>query len=144
MIVDSENRVTEISKVCSISDAIGESVGIEKMDAAYSEALFSEQEQYQAIERDAGRRLVGLGTQAEPESLMARAGMWMGMQMKTFTDTSTAHLANLLIQGSTMGVTELTRSRNEHGEADAESVALCDRLIKAQQDAIERAKGFLV
>ena len=42
VIVDSENRVTEISKVCSISDAIGESVGIEKMDAAYSEALFSE------------------------------------------------------------------------------------------------------
>ncbi len=113
-------------------------------DTAFREALFSEQEQYQAIERDAGRRLVGLGTQAEPESLMARAGMWMGMQMKTFTDTSTAHLANLLIQGSTMGVTELTRSRNEHGEADAESVALCDRLIKAQQDAIERAKGFLV
>jgi len=42
VIVDSENRVTEISKVCSISDAIGESVGIEKMDAAYSKALFSE------------------------------------------------------------------------------------------------------
>ena len=42
VIVDQDNRVTEISKVCAISDAIGESVGIEKMDAAYSEALFSE------------------------------------------------------------------------------------------------------
>lgn len=112
-------------------------------DTAFREALFDGQAQYQAIERDAGRRLVGMGSQAEPESLMARAGMWMGMHMKTFTDTSTAHLANLLIQGNTMGITELTRSRNEHGEADAESAALCDRLIKAQQDAIERAKGFL-
>ena len=112
-------------------------------DTAFREALFDEQAQYQTIERDAGRRLVGMGSQAEPESLMARAGMWMGMRMKTFTDTSTAHLANLLIQGNTMGITELTRSRNEHGEADAESAALCDRLIKAQQDAIERAKGFL-
>ena len=36
-------------------------------DTAFREALFSEQEQYQAIERDAGRRLVDLGTQAEPE-----------------------------------------------------------------------------
>ena len=112
-------------------------------DTAFREALFDGQAQYQAIERDAGRRRVGMGSQAEPESLMARAGMWMGMRMKTFTDTSTAHLANLLIQGNTMGITELTRSRNEHGEADAESAALCDRLIKAQQDAIERAKGFL-
>ena len=113
-------------------------------DTAFREALFDEQAQYQAIERDAGRRLVGMGSQAEPESLMARAGMKMGIGMQTLTDTSTAHLANLLIQGSTMGVTELTRSRNEHGDADQESVSLCDRLIKAQQDAIERAKGFLI
>jgi len=34
--------VVEISKVCSIADAVGESVGIEKMDAVYSEALFAE------------------------------------------------------------------------------------------------------
>jgi choline kinase len=45
VIVDADNRVKEISKVCSISDAIGESVGIEKMDAAYSEALFRELDQ---------------------------------------------------------------------------------------------------
>ena len=33
VIVDEQNRVVEISKVCSIADAVGESVGIEKMDA---------------------------------------------------------------------------------------------------------------
>ena len=42
VIVDEQNRVVEISKVCSIADAVGESVGIEKMDAEYSEALFAE------------------------------------------------------------------------------------------------------
>ena len=42
VIVDEQNRVVEISKVCSIADAVGESVGIEKMDAVYSEALFAE------------------------------------------------------------------------------------------------------
>ena len=42
MIVDSNNQVVEISKVCSPSEAIGESVGIEKMEADYSEALFAE------------------------------------------------------------------------------------------------------
>lgn len=44
VIVDSQNRVTEISKVCSIEQAIGESVGIEKMEAPYSAALFRELE----------------------------------------------------------------------------------------------------
>lgn len=42
VIVDGQSRVVEISKVCSIADAVGESVGIEKMDAVYSEALFAE------------------------------------------------------------------------------------------------------
>lgn len=44
VIVDNENHVQEISKVCSIEQAIGESVGIEKMTADYSTALFSELE----------------------------------------------------------------------------------------------------
>ena len=50
VIVDTEGRITEISKVCSIQDAIGESVGIEKMTADYSEALYHELEQM--IERE--------------------------------------------------------------------------------------------
>ena len=45
VIVDDNNRVVEISKVCSIEQAIGESVGIEKMEADYSAALFRELEQ---------------------------------------------------------------------------------------------------
>ena len=50
VITDAEGYVTEISKTCSIEAAIGESVGIEKMDATYSTALFQELEQM--IERE--------------------------------------------------------------------------------------------
>ena len=42
IVVDAEMHITEISKTCRIADAIGESVGIEKMTASYSEALFRE------------------------------------------------------------------------------------------------------
>lgn len=45
VIVDADGHITEISKVCSIQDAIGESVGIEKMTADYSEALYKELDQ---------------------------------------------------------------------------------------------------
>jgi len=50
VIVDAEGRITEISKVCSIQQAIGESVGIERMTATYSEALYHELQQM--IERE--------------------------------------------------------------------------------------------
>ena len=42
IIVDADNRITEINKTCNPALAIGESVGIEKMTAAYSTALYKE------------------------------------------------------------------------------------------------------
>ena len=45
VIVDADGHITEISKICSIQDAIGESVGIEKMTADYSTALYKELDQ---------------------------------------------------------------------------------------------------
>ena len=42
IISDSDRNVLEISKVCSIEKAIGESVGLEKMSASYSTALYAE------------------------------------------------------------------------------------------------------
>ena len=45
IITDGEGRVVELSKTCSISDAIGESVGVERIASDYSTALFRELEQ---------------------------------------------------------------------------------------------------
>ena len=45
VIVDAAGQVVELSKTCSIRDAVGESVGIEKIAADYSAALFRELEQ---------------------------------------------------------------------------------------------------
>ena len=42
IVVDAEERITEISKTCSPKDAIGESVGIEKMTEEYTEAIYQE------------------------------------------------------------------------------------------------------
>ena len=42
IVVDAEGRITEISKTCSPTDAIGESVGIEKMTEEYTEAIYQE------------------------------------------------------------------------------------------------------
>ena len=42
IISDADRNVLEISKVCSIKKAVGESVGLEKMSAKYSAALYKE------------------------------------------------------------------------------------------------------
>lgn len=50
IISDAERNVLEISKVCSIEKAVGESVGLEKMSAGYSAALYKEL--HQMIDRE--------------------------------------------------------------------------------------------
>lgn len=45
VVVDGQMHITEISKTCRPEDAMGESVGIEKITAAYSEALYRELDQ---------------------------------------------------------------------------------------------------
>ena len=45
VVVDDQMRITEISKTCRPEDAMGESVGIEKMTVANSKALFRELDQ---------------------------------------------------------------------------------------------------
>ncbi len=45
VVVDRDMRITEISKTCSPAAAMGESVGIEKITADYSEALHRELDQ---------------------------------------------------------------------------------------------------
>lgn len=45
IISDKNGCVAQISKTCSIAEAIGESMGIEKMTADYSEALYGELKQ---------------------------------------------------------------------------------------------------
>lgn len=42
IVPDAEGRVKEISKTCSIADAAGESIGIERMSASYTQALYRE------------------------------------------------------------------------------------------------------
>ena len=42
IVVDDDFHITEISKTCRVEDAVGESVGIEKMTAEYTEALYQE------------------------------------------------------------------------------------------------------
>lgn len=48
--VDADMNITEISKICSCTEAVGESVGFEKMTKEYTSALFAELDTMMNIE----------------------------------------------------------------------------------------------
>ena len=106
--------------------------------------LSVERERYRAAAREAERALSQSGGVPEPVGMMQRAGMWLGTQMNTLTDTSNAHIAEMVIQGATMGVIEMTRARNSCPDADGRASGIASRFIVMQNDIIDRQKAYLV
>ena len=103
-----------------------------------------EKQGYSEIARNAEQRMYEKGIEPKPEGMMQRMGMWMGMQMNTISDRSNTHLADMLIQGSTMGIVEMTKARNSNPGAADEAKSIAADFITKQQENIDRLKHFLL
>lgn len=112
-------------------------------DMELRKELMLEKQHYAAAARDAEARLCEQGLKPEPKGAMARMGLWMGMQLNTAVDQTSSHIADIVIQGLTMGVIELTKACNSFNEADAEAQGIASNLITKQQESIDRLKPFL-
>lgn len=106
--------------------------------------LASERDYYRDAARDAEEKLGRLGAKFDGKGPIARAGMWAGIRMNTFVDRSSSHLADIVIQGATMGVIDTTKARGEFPDASAEAQEAASDFITRQQEAIERMKDFLM
>ncbi len=105
--------------------------------------LARELEDYTAAQHEGERALVDAGGRAEPSGPMERAGMWMGLEMETLTDRSSAHIAEIAIQGANMGVVEMTKSLNTYAGAEPAARDMAERFVARQNETIERQKQFL-
>jgi len=113
-------------------------------DAKMRDELMTQKQQYESFARDAEKAISDMGHHPHPQGMMARCGMWMGMQMNTMMDKTSTHIAEMLIEGATMGVVEITKAKNTFTEADANAQGIASDMIVKQQEAIERLKGFLL
>lgn len=91
----------------------------------------------QSYAKQRGGHLKGPGTAAlAMSSAMLRA--------QAFWDPSTTKLAEMMIQGSTMGTVEMTRRLHQYsGQADPALLALGRQLLQAEESNIQQMKRFL-
>ena len=112
-------------------------------DAGLRDELMEEKGAYEGFAREAEQALFAAGAEPHAKGPLARAGMWMGIQMNTMTDTTDAHIAEMLIQGAAMGVAGMTRDRNDLPDADKHAHDIAANFITAQEEAMQRLKKFL-
>ena len=84
-----------------------------------------------------------LGGQPENISAMSKISSQMMTTMKTMTDSSVSHIADMMIQGSSMGVTKIIQHKNDYDQSNPRITALADKLLKTEQNNIEELKKFL-
>ena len=67
----------------------------------------------------------------------------MSLRFSTMKDRSVPHLADMLLKGASMGVTDISKKLEECKGADEDSVRLAKRLLKMNNDTIDEMKEFL-
>ena len=73
---------------------------------------------------------------------MNKVMTWYGVNMKTLTDDSTSKIAELLVQGTNMGIIEGRKLLN-HKETDPNVTRIAKEYVTMQEEAIEKLKQFL-
>ncbi len=85
------------------------------------------------------------GDEPHEESPFSKWMAKMGVQMNTMTDSTKSHLAEMMIQGSTMNVTDLLRKMHECEVCDGggEEMSLARELVDFEERNIEKLKEYL-
>ena len=68
---------------------------------------------------------------------------WTGVQFNTMTDKSNSHIAELLIQGNTMGIIEGRKLLNQNPNASLDVQNVLNKFITLQENNVEKLKTFL-
>lgn len=112
-------------------------------DAAFKGLLETQQNEYQKNYDDASKLLGKLGQVPKHANRVAKASSFIGSKVRTLTDTSPSKLAELMIEGSTMGITKLTKEFNQYGGDQQEIKDLALRHLLAEQTNIDQMKQYL-
>ncbi len=73
---------------------------------------------------------------------MNKAMTWYGIEMKTMMDKSTSKIAEILLQGTNMGIIEGRKLLN-HKDTEEQVHKLLQEYVTMQEEAVEKLKQFL-
>ena len=80
--------------------------------------------------------------QPHDTSVLNKARTWYGIEMKTMMDDSTSKIAELLLQGTNMGIIEGRKLLN-HKNSNEEVNSIVQEYVNMQENAVEQLKKFL-
>ena len=114
-------------------------------DGKMREEIKGQHEEYEKISGRAQALAKDKGIDLKEPNAVKKVMMWGSIKMNAFADNSRAHIAEMMLQGTLMGITALRKTETElpPDYADEEVRALLTHYIRVEEDFEKRLKEYL-
>ena len=112
-------------------------------DDRFKQDLKYQYDEYNKILNEVNNELTNYDDFPKELNPMQKAMGWIGVEMNTIADKSNSKIAELMIQGTNMGIIEGVKLLNQNPEADDEVKNVLNEFIKFQEDTVEQLKKYL-
>lgn len=111
----------------------------------FKSALTKQIDGYEKIAARLRTHLNDMGLKAKEENAMVKLWSSVGMAMNTMMDSTDSHIAQLIAEGSTMGITDGIKLLREYENANVseEALGFAREIIKFEEHNLEMAKKFI-
>lgn len=117
-------------------------IGITK-DSEFRKVLARQFAEYQLILDDSEEMLMRLGRVPKRLSGMVRGSVHTSLKLNVTIDSTSSHMAEMVMQGSTIGIIDIIRALNEYNAAAEEVKELGKKLLKTEENNFEEMKAYL-
>lgn len=135
-----ENLYKNVQMALSSLDYVSK----ETDDVRLKEELAHQYEGYETYAGKLAKAMLSRDIDPKEPGFFKKAMLWSGVKMNALKDDSKSHIADMLIQGTTMGLTEIMTLISENGEImDKEVLSLAEELRDMESAFLERMKAYL-
>ncbi len=92
---------------------------------------------------DAKKLLKESGKTEDELSAFDKIRTYIMVNMQTLTDKSNSHIAQMLMEGSTMGITQALRKLRSYTEVSSDARSLMEKLLHMEENNFEQLKKYI-
>ena len=109
----------------------------------FKKMLSSQFKEYKMINDKTNEIITKHSKEPKEINALTKASTYISINLKTLADQTPSHISEMLIQGSTMGIIDITKKIKEYSTADKEILALANNLLEFEQRNVEECKKYL-
>lgn len=138
-----EEMLQFLYKSASMSADTTARVMAKTRDRRLKNELASQMSGYKRFADEATSGLRTHGLMPQDNKAMTKLMTNMGIEMNTMLDSTSSHIAELMINGTNMGIIKMNKHLNRNKNCNLQTAELCKKLIKFEKDSISNLEGYL-